>query len=127
MPQQQVFNAIDLWETEKLAPAHDSGAITDRAECLRVFAGFGATLGAAVAYCEHLFKAQGPIQLLSGHKAKGLEWDTVYHLDPHRIPSPWSKEGEPLEQEKNVRYVIETRAKQALYFVRMDQFQGDTE
>jgi ATP-dependent DNA helicase UvrD/PcrA len=127
MSQQEVLNAIDLWENEKLARANDSGAITDRAECLRVFAGFGKTLGEAVAYCEHLFKAQGPIQLLSGHKAKGLEWDTVYHLDPHRIPSPWSKEGEPLEQEKNVRYVIETRAKAALYFVRMDQFQGDTE
>ena len=77
----------------------------------RVFAGFGPTLGAAIAYCETLFKAQGPIQLLSGHKAKGLEWDTVYHLDPHRIPSPWSKEGEALEQEKNVRYVIETQSK----------------
>jgi len=125
MPQQQVYDAIDLWENEKLAKARDSGAVADRAECLRVFAGFGNTLGKAISYCEALFAAKGPIQLLSGHKAKGLEWDTVYHLDPHRIPSPWSKEGEALEQEKNVRYVIETRAKVALYFVKMDGFQGD--
>jgi superfamily I DNA/RNA helicase len=125
MPQQQVYDAIDLWENEKLAKARDSGAVADRAECLRVFAGFGDTLGKAISYCEALFAAKGPIQLLSGHKAKGLEWDTVYHLDPHRIPSPWSKEGEALEQEKNVRYVIETRAKVALYFVKMDGFQGD--
>jgi superfamily I DNA/RNA helicase len=125
MSRTEVLNAIDAWETEKLAKARDSGTVTDKAECLRVFAGFGDTLGAAVAYCEHLFKAQGPIQLLSGHKAKGLEWNTVYHLDPHRIPSPWSKEGEALEQEKNVKYVIETRAKEALYFVTMEGFNGD--
>jgi len=68
--------------------------------------------------------AKGPIQLLSGHKAKGLEWETVYHLDPQRIPSPWSRSDEDLEQEFNVRYVIETRAKDALYFVRLDNFNG---
>lgn len=122
LPQNEVLNAIDLWEVQKLAKARDSGTVTDKAECLRVFAGFGPTLGAAIAYCEHLFAAKGPIQLLSGHKAKGLEWDTVYHLDPHRIPSPWSKEGEALEQERNVKYVIETRPKAALFFVRLDQF-----
>jgi hypothetical protein len=125
LPQSEVINAINLWEVEKLSKARDSGVVADKAECLRVFAGFGPTLGAAIAYCEHLFKQSGPIQLLSGHKAKGLEWDTVYHLDPHRIPSPWSKDGEALEQEHNVKYVIETRPKAALFFVRMDQFTGD--
>jgi hypothetical protein len=44
---------------------------------------------------------------------------------PQRIPSPWSKEGEPLEQEYNVKYVIETRAKEALYFVKLENFTGD--
>lgn len=120
MPQERVYEAIDLWEAEKLRKSRSPAATADKAECLRVFAGFGPTLGAAIAYCEHLFSTKGPIQLLSGHKAKGLEWDTTYHLDPHRIPSPWSKEGEALEQELNVRYVIETRAKNALYFVSLD-------
>lgn len=127
MPQEKVYEAIDLWEAEKLRRARDVGAINDKAECLRVFAGFGPTLGAAIAYCEHLFQAKGPIQLLSGHKAKGLEWEVVYHLDPHRIPSPWSKEGEALEQERNVKYVIETRAKDALYFVRLEDFNHDAD
>lgn len=124
MPQEEVFNAIDAWEQEKLRKARNAGTVTDKAECLRVFAGFGPTLGAAIAYCEHLFAAKGPIQLLSGHKAKGLEWDTVYHLDPQRIPSPWAKEGEELEQELNVKYVIETRSKDSLYFVRLQDFNG---
>jgi hypothetical protein len=46
-------------------------------------------------------------------------------LDPHRIPSPWSKEGEALEQEWNVKYVIETRAKENLFFVRLENFNAD--
>jgi DNA helicase II / ATP-dependent DNA helicase PcrA len=120
LPRAAVHDAIDAWEQEKMRKARDSGTISDRADCLRVFANFGDTLGAAITYCELLFSSKGPVQLLSGHKAKGLEWDTVYHLDPHRIPSPWAKEGEALEQELNVRYVIETRAKRALYFVRLE-------
>jgi superfamily I DNA/RNA helicase len=127
LPQEKVYDAIDLWETEKLRKARSEGTVKDKAECLRVFAGFGQTLGAAIAYCEHLFNAKGPIQLLSGHKAKGLEWNTVYHLDPQRVPSPWAKGGEALEQEYNLKYVIETRFKQELYFVRMDQFMGGDE
>jgi len=127
MKQEAVFDAINLWETDKLRKARNPETISDKAECLRVFAGFGPTLGAAIAYCEHLFGAQGPIQLLSGHKAKGLEWETVYHLDSHRIPSPWAKEGEALEQEYNVKYVIETRSKRDLYYVRRDNFNGGLE
>jgi DNA helicase II / ATP-dependent DNA helicase PcrA len=124
LPRAAVHEAIDAWEQEKMRKARDSGTIADRAECLRVFANFGETLGAAITYCELLFSAKGHIQLLSGHKAKGLEWDTVYHLDPHRIPSPWAKEGEALEQELNVRYVIETRPKKALFLVRLEDLEA---
>lgn len=124
MAQAEVLNAIDRWEAEKIRKSRSPDAVTDKAECLRVFARFGPTLSAAIAYCEHIFASKGPIQLLSGHKAKGLEWDTVYHLDPHRIPSPYAKEGEALEQEHNVRFVIESRARHSLYFVRLDQFAG---
>jgi ATP-dependent DNA helicase UvrD/PcrA len=124
MPQEEVYAAINHWEADKLRTSRSPGAIADRAECLRVFAGWGPDLGAAVAHAEFIFAKEGPIQLLSGHKAKGLEWPVVYHLDPHRIPSPWSREGEALEQELNVRYVIETRAKEALYLVRLDTLQN---
>jgi ATP-dependent exoDNAse (exonuclease V) beta subunit len=75
---------------------------------MRVFATFGETLDQAIAYAEHLFKQQGSIRLLTGHKAKGLEWDIVYHLDPWLI-----KDND--DQELNLRYVIGTRAKQESY------------
>jgi hypothetical protein len=120
--QEAVYAAIDKWEAEKLLRARNAGVVADKAECLRVFASFGPTLGAAIAYCEHIFTQKGPIQLLSGHKAKGLEWSTVYFLDPHRIPSPYAKEGEALEQELNVQYVIETRFKENLYYIRLEDF-----
>lgn len=111
----QVHAAIDTWERERLLKTRDKASASDRAECLRVFAEFGDTLGGAIAYCEHLFSGRGAIQLLSGHKAKGLEWDTVYHLDPWRIPSPYAETEEELEQEANLRYVITTRAKETLF------------
>lgn len=86
------------------------------------------------------------ITLATGHKAKGLEWDRVYHLNPWMIPSKWVQDMEPLDdeptfysdkdglhgrpssdahlryeraltQENNLRYVIETRTKNELYFV----------
>lgn len=124
MPQDAVFTAIDQWEATRERKAKSKESVADRAECLRVFAEHGATLSAAVAYAEHLFKSQGTIQLLSGHKSKGLEWDVVYHLDPQRIPSPWAQSQEDLEQERNIEYVITTRAKKELWLVTMEGFQG---
>lgn len=123
LTQAEVFDAIDKWETERLKKKK-SAAIADKAECLRVFAGFGQSLRDAITYAEHLFSSKGPIQLLSGHKAKGLEWDTVYHLDPWRIPSPFAHTDADLDQEANLRYVITTRAKKELFFVNMEGYDG---
>lgn len=50
----------------------------------------------------------------TGHGSKGLEWDTVVHLDPWRIPSPYATSPDAIQQEQNVAYVISTRAKQSL-------------
>lgn len=50
------------------------------------------------------------ITLSSIHKAKGLEWHTVYHLDPSLIPSKHAKTPEQLQQETNLLYVCITRA-----------------
>lgn len=127
MTQQELLRAIDQWESEKIAKAGKKGLATirDKAECLRVFASFGPSLGDAATYVEHLFKTTGTIQLLSGHKSKGLEWETVFHLDPHRIPSTYCSTPEEFEQEKNVKYVIETRAKRDLFMVKLEKFQLD--
>lgn len=117
MTRDETLRAIDRWEAETARKRKNKGAVADKADCLRVFAEFGETLSAAIAYAEHLFSAGGQIQLLSGHKAKGLEWDTVYHLNPFLVPSKWAIGEEEKEQEYNCKYVIETRAKATLYKV----------
>jgi len=123
LTQEQVLTAIDKWERERLAKSKAKAAISDKAECLRVFAGFGPTLSAAIAYVQRLFASGGTIQLLSGHKAKGLEWDAVYHLDCWRIPSPYAESPEDLQQEANLDYVITTRSKDKLFFINLDDME----
>jgi len=123
MTYDQANDAIDTWESEKLAKSKGKASVHDKAECLRVFVSIGGNLAGAIAYAESIFRSSGPIQLLSGHKSKGLEWDAVFHLDPHRIPSPYAEGGEALEQELNVRYVIETRAKKSLTLIDMEGYQ----
>jgi DNA helicase-2/ATP-dependent DNA helicase PcrA len=103
--QEEVLNAISKWEGEKTAKGSTTAA--DIGDCMRVFARTGATLGQAMAFAEHLFKQTGTLTLLTGHKAKGLEWPTVYHLDPFLL--------RPDEQDLNLRYVITTRAMETYY------------
>lgn len=122
MGKQEVEDAIQRWESERLPKSRSKAAVEDKADCLRVFASYGETLGAAIAYAEHLFAASGPIQLLSGHKSKGLEWPTVIHLDPWRIPSKWAASPEEKEQERNLDYVITTRAKRRLIHANLEDF-----
>lgn len=102
-----VLGLIEGWKEGKLAASQSPRTIEDMAECMKVFASFGTTLGQATAYAEHLFKQQGSIKLMTGHKSKGLEFDVVYHLNPWLLGDD--------EQELNLRYVIQTRAAQAYY------------
>lgn len=108
MAREAVLQAITAWGLRQKKTA----ALEDKLACLRIFANEGETLTEAIAYAEHLFKQAGPITLLTGHKSKGLEFDTVYFLDPWRC-------GEG-DQEQNLAYVITTRAKRALYLVDSD-------
>lgn len=101
--------------TAKLAITNTPGFVEDMAACLSVIAGYGKTLGQAVAYANFIFKTQGTIKLLTGHKAKGLEWDVVYHLEPGLISDH--------EQDLNLRYVIQTRAKERAYEINMEDIQ----
>jgi len=61
------------------------------------------------------------VVLSTVHRAKGLEWDTVYLLQPDDLPLEHVMEwGSPVDrrQERNVEYVAYTRAKRKLVFLR---------
>jgi DNA helicase-2/ATP-dependent DNA helicase PcrA len=102
----KLLGAIDEWLQAKLSA--ESKSAPDLAACMRVFAERSADLGQAIRYAEHLFAQQGKILFSTGHKAKGLEWDTVVHLDP------WLCRRKPTSQSKNLEYVISTRSKNRL-------------
>lgn len=115
MSQLQTLDAIAEWEQLKLAK--ESKSASDMAACMQVFAEHGRSLGEAVAYAEYIFKQQGTITLTTGHKAKGLEWDSVIHLDP------WLVRKNPSEQDKNIDYVIGTRSRDRLVEIESEMVQ----
>jgi superfamily I DNA/RNA helicase len=130
LPQKEFLRLINEWEVKELRTARESRkpVIQDRAECYRVFAEFGNTLQEAIAYAERVFAQEGKILLMTGHKSKGLEFPHVFHLDPWRIPSKWAVEAaaagddSKLVQEKNLDYVITTRAQESLTLVNLEDF-----
>lgn len=109
----QTLSAIEGWLEDRLD--RESKNAEDLAECMRVFANHGDSLGTSIIYAEHLFKQSGSIRLLTGHKAKGLEFDDVIHLDPHLLGSS--------EQDQNLSYVISTRSRDRLTEIRSDAIQ----
>lgn len=113
LSQASLLSAIDDWLAERLA--RESSTAQDLADCMCVFASFGSTLGQAISYAEHLFAQKGTIRLMTGHKAKGLEFDTVYHLDPFLCRED--------EQDQNLRYVIDTRSKDKLFYINSRDIQ----
>lgn len=137
-PATECARLITEWQDhqEALARANEKeekiSGITDRAESLlAVLEVFGAKDAEELCSAlEMLFsKETGKVTLSTGHRAKGLEWDVVVILDPWRIPSKFAKKaadaGYPaqMEQEMNLQYVMETRAKQILIHANAEDFE----
>jgi superfamily I DNA/RNA helicase len=124
MTRTELYDAIDKWEHDQLSKTRAKASTSDRADCFRIFAEQGTTLGEAIVYAKHIFQSAGPIQLLSGHKSKGLEWPVVFFLDPWRCKPKDIQTPEEQDQERNVEYVITTRAKEQLWLVNSESFDG---
>lgn len=117
-------------ECEKLGDKESKkDGIRDREECLVVLleASGGENAGDCVNFIKDLFTDKvDKLTLSSGHRSKGLEWDWVMHLDPWRVPSRGAKMAEakgnpaPMQQELNLKYVIETRTKDVLVLASSD-------
>lgn len=54
----------------------------------------------------------------SVHKAKGLEADRVFILEPNLMPHPMARQAWQKQEETNVKYVAYTRPRKELIFVR---------
>lgn len=105
IPRRAVIYAINEWRAAKLE--QESKTAGDIADCMLAFAERGETLAQAIAYAEWLFKQDGQIKMLTGHKSKGLEFECVYLLDTFLLREE--------EQDMNLRYVMQTRSTDRLY------------
>ena len=109
--------------------------LVDQAECIRatIEGSSPLTVGELRETLKTVFdKSNGQVLLSSIHKAKGLEWPLVLHLDPWRIPSKQSQmaaangDTSQLIQEYNLKYVAETRTKHTLINASVDSFESNS-
>jgi superfamily I DNA/RNA helicase len=97
-------------------------ALDDKLETLQVFmdeVGIDAQISELVSAIEALFSddSAGRLTLSTVHKAKGLEFERVFILDPFLMPSRYAKQDWQKIQESNIAYVAVTRAKLELYYI----------
>lgn len=139
IPPSECRRLILTWQDQEEAKAQEKdqeekiGIIKDRAHCLLAVMDFAQARNSKelISALEDLFNRKtGSVHLTTGHKAKGLEWDSVLHLDPWRVPSKYAKsaaqkgDNRQLVQEFNLRYVIETRTKHTLILANLKDFSG---
>lgn len=113
----KALETLEAWKKKELARAR-AGAesrIHDQAACLRCILDQTKTVGDAKAYLEHILNRDGRIYLMTGHKAKGLEFNRVWFLDQFLCKIKYG-------QDANLKYVIETRAKSFLAYVDSSTF-----
>lgn len=113
MPQAEALAALTEWAEAEKARSRSPDSVEDKAACIRLFIEETGTLGEAIEAIEALAVAKGRIKLMTGHKSKGLEFNRVWFLDQHLC--------RPKGQDLNVKYVIQTRAKQELHYIDTDK------
>jgi len=95
-------------------------ALSDKCECLRIFCEGALTLEEVNKNINNLFrdKPGTGVLLSSVHRAKGLEADRVFILQPELMPHPMAKTTWAIGQEYNLKYVAITRAIKELVWIR---------
>ena len=99
--------------------------IYDQAECLRFFANSldeeSRTVDSLIAKIELMFTDDpqaNRVTLSTVHKAKGLEFNTVFILDREKyMPSRYAIQDWQKVQERNLLYVAVTRSKNTLIYI----------
>lgn len=110
-------------ETEKKFPSEARLiALGDKKDCICCFIEQSNSVEQMISKIYSIFTddSRGSIILSSIHKAKGLEADQVFILDPQQVPfpHPMAKTPQAIKQEYNLRYVAITRAIHTLVYVR---------
>lgn len=127
----ELITLIEAWREKEVAAENKKKnpeesriiAISDRADCVSVFAEACSNSVETLARIEEIFTDEGQkdafILLSSIHKAKGLEARRVFFLRHKHAPCPhpMAKQAWAREQEDNLCYVAITRAIEELVYV----------
>lgn len=116
-PMNIVLDELQRWTSAKVKKSRNPDKVYDHAACLEIFIRKGETLGDAIAYAEYVMNASGPIRMMTGHKSKGLEFHNVFLLDMDLLRT------KELQQERNLEYVMETRAQETMTYIKSDGFE----
>lgn len=112
MSQRDALLSLDTYYGDKLkrVKRHSAAAaLDDQIACLRIFIEDAETLGGAVAFARAVLESEGKIDLCTGHKSKGHEWNDVFILDRSLLSDE--------EQDKNLSYVMATRSLRNLTYI----------
>lgn len=125
LPQEAAFQELAEYKRRRLSKAREQarGAVEDFCSCMAVFLEKGDTLGAAISYADYLMNQTGPIKMMTGHKSKGLEFDNIFILDRQLLRIN-EDTGGGKNQDKNLLYVMQTRAKKTLTYITSEAFIG---
>lgn len=113
MDQADSLTALRAYYDKQAARVKSTKKLDDTVACLEALIRSEETLGGVIARTKQVFSEQGPIDLMTGHKSKGSEFDTVYFLDSELVTT----EG----QDPNLRYVICTRSKHSLTYINSEE------
>lgn len=114
------YRAIEVSKLSLLGDKAESriAALTDKCDCLVEMIAGATALEDLRANIESLFSdfdADGTpkhaVVLGTVHRTKGLEGETVFVLEPEKIPHPMARQAWEQEQERNLAYVAVTRVK----------------
>ena len=116
---EEALASLRGWITSTKQRQRDHAQVEDQALCMQIFIEATSDLGEAMALAENIMNREGRIYLMTGHRSKGLEYETVFFLDPHLCKIE-------RDQDANIRYVVETRAKDRLVYVTSENYKSST-
>ena len=117
--EKELAQRIAEWEDATMRRWKNKQAVRDEAQCMRIIIGVAKDNAGVQAYLRKMLNVEGRIKLMTVHKAKGLEYDNVFLLEPKMFKK---FEG---PQEDNILYVAQTRAIENLYYISFENYRKD--
>ena len=106
---------------QRTFPARGLAELEEKMACLYSLTGGCKSLAEMTKTIDELFSEDLPrskvVLLSTVHRAKGMEADTVWFLEPQLIPHKLAETENEIQQEFNLKFVAETRHKKKLVYV----------